>query len=453
MEPWRSESFPMTVACGVCTVEMVVDSPDVIPFLACDVCGSTPCGRLCGKWFQNEDGATKHTMSCGRAPRRAARRRVARASPPRRAQGQGARAEEAAAPRGRQAPGRGDGAEPLAPRRVRLPPAPAAPRRRARRRRRRGARAAAGRGARAAGARAARAGVAARAAFVRALDGAFASLGGRERVEHGGGVRGNLAPDASVCSSGQRDAHYGAVLPNLVAHCLSRARLAAGETFVDVGSGLGAAVLQAALTTTCARAVGVEVVRSRHDAALAVRDATLTQLPPAAAAALEARAELRLGDAFDAATADFLSSCDVLLVNNANGTMAPERVAVASHRPLDEQLANVAKRCRVGARLVAMDTIPLLDAAALGGAFDRLEFDSGPLAVSWTDGPVPLVLYTKRKVSWTCPRCTFENPLFDDFAFITECALCPDELRAKFNLTAGDMDGHRPKRRCAKKDG
>ena len=291
------------------------------------------------------------------------------------------------------------------------------------------------------------------AAFVRALDGAFASLGGRERVEHGGGVRGNLAPDASVCSSGQRDAHYGAVLPNLVAHCLSRARLAAGETFVDVGSGLGAAVLQAALTTTCARAVGVEVVRSRHDAALAVRDATLTQLPPAAAAALEARAELRLGDAFDAATADFLSSCDVLLVNNANGTMAPERVAVASHRPLDEQLANVAKRCRVGARLVAMDTIPLLDAAALGGAFDRLEFDSGPFAVSWTDGPVPLVLYTKRKVSWTCPRCTFENPLFDDFAFITECALCPDELRAKFNLTAGDMDGHRPKRRCAKKDG
>jgi hypothetical protein len=194
-------------------------------------------------------------------------------------------------------------------------------------------------------------------------------------------------------------------------------------------------------------------VRSRHDAALALRDAALARLPPAAAAALEARAELRLGDAFDAATADFLSSCDVLLVNNANGTMAPERVAVASHRPLDEQLANVAKRCRVGARLVAMDTIPLLDAAALGGAFDRVEFDSGPSAVSWTDGPVPLVLYTKRKVSWTCPRCTFENPLFDDFAFITECALCPDELRAKFNLTAGDMDGHRPKRRCAKKDG
>ncbi|KAH8065028.1 hypothetical protein JL722_1924 [Aureococcus anophagefferens] len=373
MEPWRSESFPMTVACGVCTVEMVVDSPDVIPFLACDVCGSTPCGRLCGKWFQNEDGATKHTIGASAA----AAGRGARAA--------GARAARAAAARA---------AAPASPPAVTPEPAAAA-----------------------AGSGFGRGAALSVAAFVRALDGAFASLGGRERVEHGGGVRGNLAPDASVCSSGQRDAHYGAVLPNLVAHCLSRARLAAGETFVDVGSGLGAA------------------------------------LPPAAAAALEARAELRLGDAFDAATADFLTSCDVLLVNNANGTMAPERVAVASHRPLDEQLANVAKRCRVGARLVAMDTIPLLDAAALGGAFDRLEFDSGPLAVSWTDGPVPLVLYTKRKVSWTCPRCTFENPLFDDFAFITECALCPDELRAKFNLTAGDMDGHRPKRRCAKKDG
>ena len=40
-------------------------------------------------------------------------------------------------------------------------------------------------------------------------------------------------------------------------------------------------------------------------------------------------------------------------------------------------------------------------------------------------------------------------PLFDDFAFITECALCPDELRAKFKLSGGDLDSTRPRRKCA----
>ena len=129
--------------------------------------------------------------------------------------------------------------------------------------------------------------------------------------------------------------------------------------------------------------------------------------------------------------------------------MAPERVAIARAKPIDERLANVAKRLRVGGRLLAMDTVPLLDVAVEGGAFERTELASSRDAVSWTDAPVPLYLYTKVGDTWKCPRCTFANPLYDDFTFVTECALCPDELRAKFGLGAGDVDSHRPKRAAA----
>merc|ERR1712072_953575 len=108
--------------------------------------------------------------------------------------------------------------------------------------------------------------------------------------------------------------------------------------------------------------------------------------------------------AFSDSTSAFLASCDVLFVNNASGTMAPERVAGTA---LDEQLANVAKRCRVGSRLIAMDRIPLLDEC---NAFRLEQFYS-----------------SKRADTWHCRRCTFANPLMDDYHFITECQACSDE--------------------------
>ena len=113
----------------------------------------------------------------------------------------------------------------------------------------------------------------------------------------------------------------------------------------DVGSGIGTAVLQTALTTACARATGVEVVQTRHEAALRVHAALRELLTDDERSILEAKCALCLGDAFSDSTSAFLASCDVLFVNNASGTMAPERVADTA---LDEQLANVAKRCKSG---------------------------------------------------------------------------------------------------------
>ena len=81
-EAWRSKPFPQTVACQICTLELTIPSPEVIPFLSCEACGATPCARLCGRWFASEQGAAKHTLSCGRM---AARKPKPPASPPRQA--------------------------------------------------------------------------------------------------------------------------------------------------------------------------------------------------------------------------------------------------------------------------------------------------------------------------------------------------------------------------------
>ena len=155
---------------------------------------------------------------------------------------------------------------------------------------------------------------------------------------------------------------------------------------------------------------------------------------------------------------DELSHADVLFANNANGTMAPERVQCAAGFELDEQLANLGKRLKPGARVVVLDRLPALDAAVQGGAFSLETFVDTSHApheqqpqqqVSWSQKPCPVFVYTKRKETWACARCTFENPLYDNFKFLTHCAVCPSELRAKFGL-CGDLDQRKSTRRAAK---
>ena len=248
-EAWRSKPFPQTVSCQICTLELTIPSPEVIPFLSCEACGATPCARLCGRWFASEQGAAKHTLSCGRM---AARKPKPPASPPRQAstlpvhgllEGAAppapspvvtppvpaardaavARAAAAAPrttgtvvvdgkPRGAGAPPPKPKAKSSAPKpkarpkkRVKrespppepveeaepLPPAPADN-------------------------EVAEGAALAPRAFREKLSKALDKLGGRYNLETSPGVRGNLQPAVQVCASGQRDAHYGAVLPALV---------------------------------------------------------------------------------------------------------------------------------------------------------------------------------------------------------------------------------------------
>ncbi|CAM9700249.1 unnamed protein product [Phaeothamnion confervicola] len=64
---------------------------------------------------------------------------------------------------------------------------------------------------------------------------------------------------------------YGSLHPNAIQVMLRESGLKRTGTFVDVGSGVGQIVLQAAATYGC-RAAGVEVLDIRHDTGVALRD-------------------------------------------------------------------------------------------------------------------------------------------------------------------------------------
>ena len=230
-EAWRSKPFPQTVSCQICTLELTIPSPEVIPFLSCEACGATPCARLCGRWFASEQGAAKHTLSCGRMAARKPKPPVSPkpatslpvhgllegaappapspvvtpppapvAAPSTSRDAASARAAAAAPkpkPKPKARPKKRVKRESPPPAPVEeatepLQPAPAD--------------------------NAIQEGAAlAPRAFREKLSKALDKLGGRYNLETSPGVRGNLQPAVQVCASGQRDAHYGAVLPAFVA--------------------------------------------------------------------------------------------------------------------------------------------------------------------------------------------------------------------------------------------
>ena len=117
-------------------------------------------------------------------------------------------------------------------------------------------------------------------------------------------------------------------------------------------------------------------------------------------------------------------------------------------------MASLARRLKVGARLV---TLNVVDIANLGHANDwmtRTDLQSGPSSVSWSDSPVDYYVYRKLKdvyvqsppwrrrfilaanptCRWACPKCTIENPLTAAGGDVTRCDTCfgqGTEVRAK----------------------
>ena len=127
---------------------------------------------------------------------------------------------------------------------------------------------------------------------------------------------------------------YGEVNPEAFATALSWCAPRAGETFVDLGSGSGKAVLTAALLHPLASATGIEILEPLHKAALRAHEAVL---------AADARAlrtpEVRFecGDALSHPWTD----CDLVFVSLTCFT--DEMV---------ERVAADAQRLRSGSRLL-----------------------------------------------------------------------------------------------------
>ena len=47
-----------------------------------------------------------------------------------------------------------------------------------------------------------------------------------------------------------------------------------------------------------------------------------------------------------------------------------------------------------------------------------------------------MFIYTKVKNTWKCSICTFDNPLVDDFEYVTQCQMCSEGMCDKFGAGA-----------------
>ena len=45
-------------------------------------------------------------------------------------------------------------------------------------------------------------------------------------------------------------------------------------------------------------------------------------------------------------------------------------------------------------------------------------------------------MYTKVKDTWTCPKCSYENTLVNDFCFVKSCEMCSEEMCRRFGAGA-----------------
>jgi len=112
--------------------------------------------------------------------------------------------------------------------------------------------------------------------------------------------------------AGPRAAGYGEMLPQGMRALIARTRLGRNDTFVDVGSGTGKLVLQAAADSGVARSVGVELSPTRHALAQQALDERIAQ-----GADYASRVAFICGDAIaDPAALEAIGSSTVIFCNN-----------------------------------------------------------------------------------------------------------------------------------------
>lgn len=94
---------------------------------------------------------------------------------------------------------------------------------------------------------------------------------------------------------------YGEITPAAVTHMLGRVQAVPGETFYDLGSGTGKAVIFAAMLGM-GKAVGIELVPDLHDASQRVGDIFMEEVRPEHPAA--GAVDFLFGDMFEKDVSD-----------------------------------------------------------------------------------------------------------------------------------------------------
>jgi predicted RNA methylase len=176
-------------------------------------------------------------------------------------------------------------------------------------------------------------------------------------------ARRNLARDAALATAGRRTAEgiplagdamvYGEFDVSFFARLLELAAPVPGETFVDLGSGVGRLVIAAALLypRTWRNCQGVELSAPLHDAAIAARVCfeQLTPRPPIADCEFTCASVLDAG-----AGADALAAADVCFSYAVTWASGPEH---------DQLVRMLARHLPSGARVISVD-LPLSAEAA-----------------------------------------------------------------------------------------
>ena len=216
----------------------------------------------------------------------------------------------------------------------------------------------------------------------------------------------------------------------------------------DIGSGIGNVGMQCAATCGAKNVILVELCQDRDFCARQlesmIADAAAELVFPLGRRELHRSTFTQENADGRAINARLAAESDVLIVNNAEDTFGHRAAVKSGNLTPNQHLASLARRLKVGARLVTLNAV---DIANLGHANDwmtRTDRRSGPAAVSWSDSPVDYYVYQKVKNEWTCPKCTLDNPLTDAAGEdVTTCAMCVGqgtEVRAKRQRRAKTKD-------------
>ncbi|GMI49834.1 hypothetical protein ScalyP_jg669 [Parmales sp. scaly parma] len=209
---------------------------------------------------------------------------------------------------------------------------------------------------------------------------------------------------------------YGRVLPAGMDAIFDFTFLQEGDIFLDLGSGIGNAPIQAALTKG-AKGRGIEIMQARASIGAAFKGAAtdivnqITPRPPIG------EVDLMQGDfsSFGSANQtqlDYITTADVILVNNFNGIFA-ERSGLKITP--NSRIAPLFAQMKPGARLVCMDRITELGNSRSAMNVERKKKDLRPSfkstffetaeftlpsgSVSWGNKTIDITIYT-RVVQW-----------------------------------------------------
>jgi len=219
-----------------------------------------------------------------------------------------------------------------------------------------------------------------------------------------------------------QNAMYGSVSAGFIAQLIEELKVSSTHCFIDVGSGLGQAVVQVASTVGCA-SIGVEIDEDRAKWAACLFDNFLQTLE----AVYGNEARLKLTGLVDLQEGDFqlfqqkIQEANVIFVNNFGGWWRSDRQDPDSLKEpsLEQKLIRmVVEFSQIGTRLILLDKM----IGTREGFFEHHWYESVKESFSWVQDPNKtnkVHVYTLKSREWFCKNCQYGNLFTSD-----ECVKC-----------------------------